>query len=89
MSNPYAKFMSLLPKNAVWVAEVTGTSDLTTDGIVDVLEVGSDQPVRVRAKADDTYSAGDFVFVVNGIIQSKVSNLQKTSGGDIIEAPVI
>lgn len=86
MSNPYARFLHLLPKQHQWIGQIVSIS---TSGDAVVAIAGTGDQVKVKGivtsgTASETYSIGDYVYVVDGVIQSKISDLQTAKVGTII-----
>jgi hypothetical protein len=80
MSNPYALFMNLLPKQVKTVGKIlaqysNGSAKLQRiNGVDTVIVLGS----------NDSYSVNDYVLVIDGVITSKLSAVQQTIEVDII-----
>ena len=72
MSNPFAKFMALLPKQEKSVGKIIR---IETDGTVEVVNVAETSSTIVKG-GTDSYLVGDYVFIVDGIITSKLPAAQ-------------
>lgn len=80
MSNPYALFMNLLPKQIKTIGKIVRVE---TDGTVEV------EAIRARSRTiikggTDAYNIDDYVFIIDGVIISKLPDTQ-----EVIEYSVI
>ncbi len=73
MSNPFALFMNLLPKQVKYIAKITA---VYADGTVKVLRVNGVTTNIVKG-GTDSYAVDDFVFIVDGLITSKLPSTQE------------
>lgn len=80
MSNPYVKFINLLPKQVRYIGKIVSIS---TNGSVEIMKVNAVSKSIVIG-GTDSYSVNDYVLVVNGVINSKLPPLQ-----EILEESVI
>jgi len=80
MSNPYAEFLNLIPKQSRYIGKVVR---IETDGTVEVLHVDNTSRTVIKG-GTDSYSINDYVLIVDGAIQSKLANVQP-----VIEVMVI
>lgn len=80
MSNPYALFMNLLPKQTKYIARVVAIS---TDGHATVQSIGAASQSIVYG-GTDSYIVDDYVMVVDGTITSKLPRTQAILEGMVI-----
>lgn len=72
MSNPYAKFLNLLPKQIKYIGKIYS---IDSDGSVVVDNVSGTSKTNVKG-GSDSYSVNDYVFIVDGVIVSKLPQVQ-------------
>ena len=72
MSNPFAKFMNLLPKQEKSIGKIIR---IETDGTVEVANVAGTSSTIVKG-GTDSYEVNDYVFIIDGIINSKLPAAQ-------------
>jgi len=74
MSNPFSLFMNLLPKQVKYLAKIVA---VYSDGTATVQRINGTTTNLVKG-GSDSYVEDDYVFIVDGLITSKVSNVQPT-----------
>lgn len=72
MANPYALFMNLLPRQVKIVGRIVGIDE---NGGADVEHVSGNSRIKVKG-GTSSYVVGDYVFVVDGVITSKLPDTQ-------------
>jgi hypothetical protein len=72
MSNPFALFMNLLPKQVKYLAKITA---VYTDGTAMVLRINGVTTNIVKG-GTDSYNVDDYVFITDGLITSKLPSVQ-------------
>lgn len=81
MANPYALFLNLLPKQVKFIGKVLSID--TDNGTVNIERIGGNNNTLVKG-GTNSYAINDYVFVVDGVIVSKLDNVQ-----NILEEQVI
>lgn len=72
MSNPYAAFMNLLPKQVKTLGKITF---IDSNGTVKISSISGNDSMTVKGGTDG-YLVNDVVMVVDGVIVSKLANTQ-------------
>ena len=81
MANPYALFMNLLPKQMKFIGIIYQVSPT---GDVEVTPVHS-STTRIKVKGgSDSFTVGDYVMISDGIIISKLPNVQTILQKEVI-----
>lgn len=78
--NPYANFLSLLPKQSKWIGQVTGRVD---NGHVYVKQIGS-RSVDIICEYSSEVADGTFVLITDRTITSVLSNAQVIMEAELI-----
>lgn len=73
MSNPYALFLNLLPKQSKYIGKVLSVDSIT--GTVTLERIGGNQHTIVKG-GTDSYAVDEYVFIVDGVIVSKLDSVQ-------------
>lgn len=73
MSNPYVNFLNLLPKQVKYIGKVLSID--TNNGTVLIERIGGNDNTIVKG-GTDSYTVGEYLFVIDGTIVSKVDNVQ-------------
>ena len=81
MSNPYAAFLNLLPRQIKYLAKIISVD--STNGTVVVEKVGGNTRIIVKG-GTDSYTVDEYVFIIDEVVASKVDNVQS-----ILEQSVI